>query len=113
MYRASHILIAHQDAMRTQRKCSREEAAFLINQIHHKILSGETTFEQAAQDYSDCPSGKANNGDLGAFNPKQMDQDFIAYLDGLQPGEMSGPCVTVFGFHIIRRNQPVNIIQSP
>ena len=113
MYRASHILIAHKDAIRSKRNVSREEALFLIADIQQKILKNEITFEQAAKMYSDCPSGQANGGDLGVFQSSKMDKDFIAYLDGLQPGEMTGPSATVFGFHLIRRNQDVTINQSP
>ena len=59
MLRASHILIAHEDATRSQRNVSREEALFLIADIQKKMLNNELTFEQAAKMYSDCPSGKA------------------------------------------------------
>ena len=111
--RASHILIAHQDSMRSQRLVSREEALFLIADIQKKMNDKEITFEQAAKMYSDCPSGKANGGDLGVIKPSQMDKDFMLYLEGLQPVETSGICCTAFGFHIIRRNQDVTINQSP
>ena len=85
MLRASHILIAHEDATRSQRNVSREEALFLIADIQKKMLNNELTFEQAAKMYSDCPSGKANGGDLGVIKRNQMDKDFMIYLDGLQP----------------------------
>jgi parvulin-like peptidyl-prolyl isomerase len=111
--RCSHILIAHQDSMRSQRLVSREEALFLIADIQKKMSDQELTFEQAAKMYSDCPSGKANGGDLGFIKRNQMDKDFMIYLDGLQPGETSGICCTAFGFHIIRRNQDVVLNQSP
>ena len=113
MLRASHILIAHEDATRSQRNVSREEALFLIADIQKKMLNNELTFEQAAKMYSDCPSGKANGGDLGFIKREQMDKLFVVYLEGLRPGETSGICCTPFGFHIIRRNQDVNLVQSP
>ena len=49
MLRASHILIAHEDATRSQRNVSREEALFLIADIQKKMLDNELTFEQAAK----------------------------------------------------------------
>ena len=49
MLRASHILIAHEDATRTQRNVSREEALFLIADIQKKLLENELSFEQAAK----------------------------------------------------------------
>ena len=88
MLRASHILIAHEDATRSQRNVSREEALFLIADIQKKMLSNELTFEQAAKMYSDCPSGKANGGDLGFIKKEQMDTLFVVYLDAILLGKL-------------------------
>ena len=104
IYRASHILVSHIEAERSTRTMCREEALFLAGAISEEIRTGKYTFDQAAKIYSDCPSGKANNGNLGTFPANNMDPDFIAYVDNLKPGEISGPCPTVYGFHLIRRN---------
>ena len=104
IYRASHILVSHIEAERSTRTMCREEALFLAGAISEEIRTGNYTFDQAAKIYSDCPSGKANNGNLGTFPANKMDTDFIAYVDNLKPGEISGPCPTVYGFHLIRRN---------
>ena len=104
IYRASHILVSHIEAERSTRTMCREEALFLAGAISEEIRTGKYTFDQAAKIYSDCPSGKANNGNLGTFPANKMDPDFIAYVDNLKPGEISGPCPTVYGFHLIRRN---------
>ena len=104
IYRASHILVSHIEAERSTRTMCREEALFLAGAISEEIRTGKYTFDQAAKIYSDWPSGKANNGNLGTFPANKMDPDFIAYVDNLKPGEISGPCPTVYGFHLIRRN---------
>jgi parvulin-like peptidyl-prolyl isomerase len=104
MYRASHILVSHTEAVSSTRTMCREEALFLAGAISEEIRTGKYTFDQAAKIYSDCPSGKANNGNLGTFLASKMDKDFITYLDNLKPGEISGPCPTIYGFHLIRRN---------
>ena len=104
IYRASHILVSHIEAERSTRTMCREEALFLAGAISEEIRTGKYTFDQAAKIYSDCPSGKANNGNLGTFPANKMDPDFIVYVDNLKPGEISGPCPTVYGFHLIRRN---------
>jgi len=103
MYKASHILIAYQGAQRATSKRIQEEALFEAGRVQQEILSGAVTFEEAAQKYSDCPS-KVNGGNLGTFEKKTMDQDFIHYLENLGIGEMSGPCPTVYGYHLIRKN---------
>lgn len=104
MYQASHILVAYQGCQRSMSKRIQEEALFEAGRIQQEIQSGFITFEEAAQKYSDCPSGKANGGNLGVFARSSMDQDFIAYLENLQTGETSGPCPTVYGYHLIRKN---------
>ena len=103
MYRASHILIAYQGAQRATSQRIQEEALIEAGRVQQEILSGAITFEEAAQKYSDCPS-KVNGGNLGTFEKKTMDKDFIHYLENLGVGEMSGPCPTVFGYHLIRKN---------
>jgi peptidyl-prolyl cis-trans isomerase C len=103
MYRASHILISYQGAMRYTGLRTQEEAVFETARIRNEIAQGVITFEDAAVKYSDCPS-KQNQGNLGTFKPSTMDQDFIAFIDTLQVSEVSGVCPTVYGYHIIRKN---------
>ena len=81
--------------------------------LRKKLLDKELSFEQAAKMYSDCPSGKANGGDLGIIKRQQMDKLFMVFLEQLSEGEVSGICCTPFGFHIIRRNVTIQINQSP
>lgn len=104
MYRASHILISYQGAQRSTSQRLQEEALFEAGRIQQEIANGNIKFEEAAQQFSDCPSGKANSGNLGVFVRQTMDQDFIAYLENLSVGEISGPCPTVYGYHLIRKN---------
>lgn len=103
MYRASHILIGYQGAVRYTGLRTQEEAMFETVRIRNEIAQGVITFEDAAIKYSDCPS-KQNQGNLGMFKPSTMDQDFIAFIDTLQVNEISGVSPTVYGYHIIRKN---------
>lgn len=103
MYRASHILISYQGASRYTGTKIQEEALFEATRIRQQIAEGAITFEDAAVKHSDCPS-KQNQGNLGTFKPSTMDQDFVAFIDTLQVGEVSGVCPTVYGYHIIRKN---------
>jgi peptidyl-prolyl cis-trans isomerase C len=84
--RASHVLVK-----------TRKEAV----QIKKDIESGKITFEQAAEQYSLCPSGQYG-GDLGFFNRKQMVQQFADTAFDLKVGEISDPVGTKFGWHIIK-----------
>lgn len=84
--RASHILVK-----------TRAEAV----QIKKDIKDGKITFEDAAKQYSLCPSGQ-NGGDLGFFNRKQMVQQFADTAFDLKEGEISDPVGTKFGWHLIK-----------
>ena len=84
--RASHVLVK-----------TRKEAV----QVKKDILSGNITFEEAAEKYSLCPSGQ-RGGDLGFFNRRQMVQQFADTAFDLRVGEISDPVGTQFGWHIIK-----------
>ncbi len=66
-----------------------------------KRLDNGITFEYLAQKYSKCPSG-ANGGDLGFFKRGQMVKEFEDAAFSMQPGEISQPVKTQFGWHLIK-----------
>ncbi len=84
--RAEHILVQTQ-----------EEA----KNIKADIENGKISFEDAAKEYSKCPS-KANGGDLGYFGRGMMVKEFEnASFDG-EKGKVSDPVQTQFGWHLIK-----------
>ena len=83
--RASHILV------------SEEEEA---KEIAKKIKEG-LSFEEAAKEYSSCPS-KENGGDLGEFTRGKMVPEFEQAAFLLEEGELSEPVKTQFGYHLIK-----------
>ena len=83
---AKHILVD------TEEKCL---------EIMEAIKSGEKEFEQAAREFSSCPSG-AKGGDLGTFGPGQMVPEFDKVTFEAPIGEVVGPVKTNFGYHIIK-----------
>lgn len=83
--KASHILI------------DTEEKA---NEIIKEIESGKT-FEDAAREYSSCPS-KDKGGDLGEFSKGQMVPEFEEAAFSMENGTISAPIETQFGYHIIK-----------
>ncbi len=84
--RASHILVK-----------KRKDAIAIKKDIEKGII----TFEDAARQYSLCPSG-VNGGDLGYFNRKKMDQLFSDAAFDLKIGKVSDPVGTKFGWHLIK-----------
>lgn len=82
---AKHILVAEEG------ECLR---------IMSEIKMGNKTFEEAAGEYSTCPS-KANGGDLGEFGRGQMVKEFEEAAFHAEIGKIVGPVETQFGYHLI------------
>ena len=66
-----------------------------------QIESGAKTFEDAAQEFSTCPS-KAKGGDLGEFGRGQMVKEFEDAAFDAEIGKVVGPVKTQFGHHLIK-----------
>jgi len=95
--KARHILIrVGQDASEEEVRKAREQ----INAAAVRVEQG-AGFEQVATDVSQGPSAE-QGGDLGWFSRDSMVPEFEKAAFGLQPGEVSEPVRTKFGFHIIK-----------
>ena len=70
------------------------------DEIKKEIESGKS-FEEAAQEYSSCPS-KSEGGSLGSFSKGQMVPEFEQSAFNLEIGVVSEPVQTQFGFHLIK-----------
>jgi peptidyl-prolyl cis-trans isomerase C len=92
--RARHILVESED-----------EAKSVLAE-----LKKGTDFAELARMKSKDP-GAAEGGDLGYFTKDQMVSEFSEVAFRLEPGQMSEPVKTAFGWHIIkseeRRDRPV------
>ena len=76
--------------------------------ILKNIEAGEKTFEDAAREFSTCPSG-AKGGDLGEFSKGQMVKEFEDAAFDAEIGKVVGPVKTQFGYHLIKvekKNEP-------
>ena len=65
------------------------------------IANGSQTFEDAAKEFSSCPSGQ-KGGDLGQFGRGQMVKEFEEAAFAAEVGQVVGPVKTQFGFHLIK-----------
>ena len=70
------------------------------NDLKQKISSGETTFEDAAKEYSQCPSGQ-EGGALGTFPEGAMVPEFDKVVFNDEVGVVHGPVKTQFGWHLL------------
>lgn len=84
-YKAAHILVETED-----------EAKALVTE-----LEGGANFAELAKARSTGPSGP-NGGDLGWFSAGMMVKPFEDAATALQPGTISAPVKTDFGWHVIK-----------
>ncbi len=87
-YNASHILVETED-----------EAKALVAE-----LEGGADFSALAKEKSTGPSGP-NGGELGWFSAGMMVAEFENAVVGMEPGQISAPVQTQFGWHVIRLNE--------
>ncbi len=64
-------------------------------------VNGGEDFAEVAKELSTGPSG-ANGGDLGFFTRERMVPPFAEAAFAMQPGEVSQPVQTDFGWHVIK-----------
>ena len=87
-FRASHILVETED-----------EAKALVAE-----LEGGADFAELARTRSTGPSGP-RGGDLGWFGEGQMVPEFETAVKALEPGAVSAPVQTQFGWHVIKLDE--------
>jgi peptidyl-prolyl cis-trans isomerase SurA len=96
--RASHILVlldegaSPADTLKAYNK---------INDIKNRLNAGED-FNAVAQKFSEDPSVKDNNGDLGYFSAFRMVYPFENAAFNTNVGSISKPFKTRFGYHIVK-----------
>lgn len=84
---ASHILVDSEEKAKA---------------IYEEISSGKKSFEDAAHEYSTCPS-KQNGGNLGEFGRGQMVPEFDTAVFEMEVGAITEtPVKTQFGYHLIK-----------
>ena len=107
---ASHILLMHKESKRVPPTVTRtkDEAKKLADEIYKK-LKGGADFAELAKEHSDCPSGKQKGGNLGIFPANRMAPAFTEGVKGITVGEITEPVETPFGYHIIKRQEVVEI----
>jgi len=95
---ASHILIRLDEFASPADTLKAYEKAMSIRK---RIIKGEN-FETVAKATSDDPTVKTNNGDLGWFTVFRMIYPFETTAYNTEPGDISMPVRTRFGYHIIK-----------
>ncbi|MEA2531671.1 MAG: hypothetical protein QOG89_3315 [Thermomicrobiales bacterium] len=74
----------------------------LADSLYQQLQQPDANFEQLAKDNSTDTSTAPNGGDLGWFPRGIMVSEFDAVAFATQPGQLSQPFETDFGWHIVR-----------
>lgn len=78
------------------------QAKLQIDSIYALILSGQN-FEKLARELSDDKASAKNGGSVGWFGVGKMVKPFEETAFRLQPGDISEPFETHFGYHIMKK----------
>lgn len=91
---AAHILL--QPESEAEEEATRTLAARLAD----RAREGED-FAELARAYSADEATAADGGELGVFGPEEMLPEFSEAVFSMQPGEISEPIRTDYGFHVV------------
>ena len=91
----SHILISTKER-------SNESALDLANSLRQQINSDPSKFDSLVIEYSEDPSASSNKGKFKGVKRGDMVPEFDSAAFLLEPGQISEPVETGYGYHIIR-----------
>jgi peptidyl-prolyl cis-trans isomerase C len=89
-----HVLISTQER-------SEEAAAELAAEVYDKAVSGEASFDELVEEYSEDPGKDQNDGYYRNMPPDRFAEPFAKAALALEPGEISEPVQTQYGYHVI------------
>jgi len=91
----SHILVSTGER-------SDEDAQALSNDIYLQLQADPGKFDDLVMEFSEDPSAKLNRGRFKNVKMGDMVKPFEDVAFALQPGEISAPVKTEYGYHVIR-----------
>lgn len=95
---ANHVLIKFAEGDTDEIKAKKKAD---LEKIRADIIAGTITFEDAAKQHSECPSG-AQGGSLGTFGKGKMVPEFEVAAFTQEIDEVGDVFETQFGYHIVK-----------
>lgn len=92
--RARHILL-RPDELNTEADIRNR-----LDQLRQRIVGGDS-FSELARAHSDDTASAVDGGDLGWVSPGDLVPEFQQAMNSLEPGQVSRPFNTDFGWHIV------------
>lgn len=100
--KASHILISTMDESGNPvAEAQLKEAEDKAKEVAEKAKAGQD-FAALAKEYSTDPGSKDAGGELGFFSKGQMVAEFEAAAFAAEPGTITDPVKTRYGYHVIK-----------
>lgn len=97
---STEVSVAQIVSIPTPGKIQKDKVRDQMLQIREQIIGGES-FEKLAKIYSQDPASAARGGELPFFSRGELAPEYEATALSLEPGELSMPVETQFGFHLI------------
>jgi len=100
--RTRHILVQVTPTTEDEKRIVEE-----LSELRKRVLEGEN-FPEIALQYSEDENVQKDKGNLGIFEAERLIiPQFKTEIAKLQPGEISEPFKTEFGYHIVRLNDRI------
>jgi peptidyl-prolyl cis-trans isomerase SurA len=96
--RARHILLTGNG------QTSDEDQAEFLRNLRDRVRNGEDFAALARANSNDSRTAE-RGGDLGWINPGQLGPEFEQVLNQLEPGQVSEPFKTPFGWHLVQMQE--------
>ena len=98
----SHLLLGYKGCrLPVPINRTKQNTFIYAKNIYQELFSGED-FNEYVKKYSDDPSIEKNNGNLGWLSWGRTVPEFQSVAFSLEPGQISKPVLTDFGYHIIK-----------
>ena len=108
--KSSHILVSFAEEG-AEAAMTKEEAKAQADDLKAQLDDG-ADFGELATEHSDDTGSAQQNGELGYVSEGQMVEEFETALFELEPGQISEPVESQFGYHIIL-NEDVTLEDTP
>lgn len=96
---ASHILV-RLDKNPSEEVVAEKEAEAM--KLYEMVTSGGKDFADCAREFSDDQGSAVKGGSLGEFKKQDLVAPFAEKAFSMEPGEISRPVKTMFGWHVIK-----------
>lgn len=105
----AHILIRTNNKMSAIEKRAKMSTA---QEAYSKLISGKL-FGEVAKDYSEDKVSSKKGGELGWVKEGSINAEFSKTAFNLEPGKISLPFETPFGYHVVKLIEEPKIVKQP